>query len=130
QHRRQARASGESRAREPRWRPAIRECPRASRPESGRGTVAGQGVSPDGSPAWTRPRGWRRLVPRPETSLYAELCGWPPRSATGRWRRSRPSVRAFAAPGEALDLDRDADDHAVVGGRAGEADGGGNQQLE
>src|SRR2546426_264252 len=65
-----------------------------------------------------------------ETSLYAGLHGWPPRSATERRRRSRPSVRALAAAGEPLDLDRDAGDHAVVGGRAGEADGDGNQQLE
>src|SRR5207244_3098389 len=70
-------------------------------------------------------RGWRRHVLRPETRR-----GWPPRSATGRWRRSRPSVRALAAAGEPLDLDRDAGDHAVVGGRADEADGDGNQQLE
>src|SRR2546426_5985342 len=65
-----------------------------------------------------------------ETSLYAGLHGWPPRSATERRRRSRPSVRALAAAGEPLDLDRDAGDHAVVGGRAGEADGDGKQQLE
>src|SRR5436190_18538341 len=45
-------------------------------------------------------------------------------------RRSRASVRALAAAREPLDLDRDAGDHAVVGGRAGEADGDGNQQLE
>src|SRR5436309_11869678 len=82
-------------------------------------------VSPHGSPAWTRSRGWRRHVLRPETRR-----GWTPRSGTGRSRRSRPSVRALAAAGEPLDLDRDAGDHAVVGGRADEADGDGNQQLE
>src|SRR5439155_694256 len=82
-------------AREPRWRPAIREGPRASRPESGRGTVAGQGVCPD---AWLDKS--ERLAHTRPTARDEPLRRAARLAAAERYRasrRSRASVRALAA---------------------------------
>src|SRR5436190_17243522 len=97
--------------------------PTASPAGQGQGT----GADPCHGPGRAPPTVRRRNAGDPAAG---QRQGWPCRSTTGRWRRSRRSIRVAAAAGEPLDLDRDAGDHAVVGGRAGEADGDGDQQLE